>query len=128
MEGTLKAVCMSEDLGTEEVTNGVDQITSDTPRDASDNPGLQDHKVDQPFKQSDASFGAGRSTVEQTFNCKVIIEKHQRNLYHNFIDFKKAFDRVCHGGLWKALLGSKIDGGFLQVIQALCYHPSNELF
>ena len=45
---------MSEDLGTEEVANGVDQITSDYPnqrRDASDSLGLQDHKVDQPPKQ-----------------------------------------------------------------------------
>ena len=97
---------MSEDLGTEEVANGVDQITSDYPnqrRDASDNIGLQDHKVDQPPKQGDASFGAGRSTVEQIFDCRVIIEKHlelQRSLYHNFINFKRAFDRVCHDSLW----------------------------
>ena len=45
-----------------------------------------------------AGFGAGRSMVEQIFNCRIIIEKHlehQRNLYHNFIYFKNAFDRVC---------------------------------
>ena len=68
---------MSEDLGTEEVASGVDNITSEYPhqrRDPSDNLGLQDHKVDQPPKQGDASFGAGRSTVENIFdgshNCK----------------------------------------------------------
>ena len=116
---------MSEDLGTEEVVNGVDQITSEYPyqrRNASDNLGLQDHKVNQPPKQGDASFGAGRSTVEQIFDCRVIIAKHvehQRSLYHNFIDFKKAFDRVSHGSLWKVLIGGTIDGGFIQVIQAL---------
>ena len=110
---------MSEYLGTEEVANGVDQITSEYPnqrRDPSDNLGLHDHKVDHPPKQGDASFGAGRSIVEQIFDCRVIIAKHiehQRSLYHNFIDFKKAFDRVCYDSLWK-VIGGTIDGGFVK--------------
>ena len=61
-------------------------------------PRLQDHKLDQPPKLGDASFGAGQSI----FNCRVMIAKHlehQCTLYHNFIDFKKAFDRVCHDDL-----------------------------
>ena len=32
------------------------------------------------------------------------MEKHlqqQTNLFHNFIDFKKAFDKDWHAGLWK---------------------------
>ena len=52
----------------------------------------------------------------------VIIAKHlehQRSLYHNFIDFKKAFDRVCHDSLWNVLIGGTIDGGFIKVIHAL---------
>ena len=91
-------------------------------RDASDNLGQQDHKFDQPPKQGDASLGAGRSAVEQILDCRVIIAKHlehQRSLYHNFIDFKKAFDRGCHDSLWKVLLGGTIDGGIIKVIQAL---------
>ncbi len=77
---------MSEDVGTEEVANGVDQIISDTPikeGKPQTMPGLQDHTIDQPPKQSDASFGAGHSTVEHIFNCRVVIAKHlenQRNL------------------------------------------------
>ena len=116
---------MSEDLGTEEVANGVDQITSEYPyqrRDASDNIGLQNHRVDQPPKQGEATFGAGRSTVEHIFDCRVIHAKHlehQRSLYHNLIDFKKAFDRVCHDSLWKVLKGGTIDGCFIKVIQTL---------
>ena len=54
VEGTEKTLsALSEDLGTEEVANGVDQITSEYTyqrRDASDNLGLQDHKVDQPIQ------------------------------------------------------------------------------
>ena len=125
---------MSEDLATEEVANGVDQITSEYPyqrRNASDNLGLPDHKVDQPPKQGNTSIGVGRSTVEQIFDCRVTIAKHlehQHSLYHNFIDFKKEFDRVCHDILWKVLVGGTIDGGFIKVIQALCDHPSSEVF
>ena len=35
------------------------------------------------------------------------MEKHtdqQRPLYHNFIAFKKGFDRVWHEGLWHTML------------------------
>ena len=47
--------------------------------------------------EEQASFRAGRSTTEQIFNLRIFCEKylqHQQNLYHVFIDFKKAFDRV----------------------------------
>ena len=39
-----------------------------------------------------AGFRKGRSTTEQIFNCRNLIEKHleSQNLYHNFLDFKKA--------------------------------------
>ena len=87
------------------MANGVEQITSDTitkewkPQAM---PRLQDHTLDQPRKIGDASFGAGQYTAECIFNCRVMIAKHlehRRTLYHNFIDFKKAFDRVCHDDL-----------------------------
>ena len=46
----------------------------------------------------------GRSTVGQISNSRVSIQKHlqhQSDLFHNFMDFKKAFDRVWHKGLWR---------------------------
>ena len=46
---------------------------------------------------AEAGFRPGRSTAVQIFNSRVIIEKHlqhQRDLFHNFIYFKKAFGRV----------------------------------
>ena len=85
------------------MANEVEQITSDTITKEGKHqvmPGLQDHKLDQPPKLGDASFGAGQYTTERRiFNCRVMIAKHlehQRTLYHDFIHFKKAFDRVCH--------------------------------
>ena len=53
--------------------------------------------------EEQAGFRAGRSTTEQIFNLRILCEKnlqHQQNLYHVFIDFKKAFDRVWHEALW----------------------------
>ena len=59
---------------------------------------------------------------EQIFDSRINIEKHlqnQRDLFHNFIDFKKAFDRVWHTGLWQVLRSFNIDEGLVQAIQAL---------
>ena len=47
--------------------------------------------------EEQAGFRKNRSTTEQILNCRLIMEKHidqQRQVYHNFIDYKKAFDRV----------------------------------
>ena len=54
-------------------------------------------KAEELLSEEQAGFRPRRSTVEQIFNCRFMMEKHlqhQRELYHNFIDFKKAFDRV----------------------------------
>ena len=48
---------------------------------------------------------AGRSTTE-IFNLRILCEKylqHQQDLYHVFIDFKKAFDRVWLTALWETM-------------------------
>ena len=56
--------------------------------------------------EEQVGFRAGRSTTEQIFNLRILCEKHlqhQRDLYHVFIDFKKAFDRVWHAALWATM-------------------------
>ena len=53
--------------------------------------------------EEQAGFRTGRSTAEQIFNLRILCETHlqpQQDLYHVFIDFKKAFDRV-----WCAAFG-----------------------
>ena len=53
--------------------------------------------------EEQAGFRAGRSTTEQIFNLRILCEKYlhqQQDLYHVYIDFKKAFDRVWHAALW----------------------------
>ena len=46
------------------------------------------------------------------------------DLFHNFIDFKKAFDRVWHAGLWQVFRSFNIDEGLVQAIQALYENSS----
>ena len=63
-------------------------------------------KAEELWAEDQAGFRPGRSTVDQIFNSRVIKEKHlqhQLDLFHNFIDFMKAFDRVWHAGLWQVL-------------------------
>ena len=56
--------------------------------------------------EEQAGFRAGRSTTKQIFNLRILCEKylqHQQDLYHVFIHFKKAFDRVWHAALWTTM-------------------------
>ena len=63
-------------------------------------------QAEEIIAEEQAGFRAGRSTTEQIFNLRILCEKylqHQQNLYHVFIDFKKAFDRVWHEALWASM-------------------------
>ena len=56
-------------------------------------------QAEEIIAEEQAGCRAGRSTIEQIFNLRILYEKylqHQQNLYHVFIDFKKAFDRLWH--------------------------------
>ena len=69
-----------------------------------------------------AGFRTGRSTTEQFFNLRILCEKylqHQQDLYHVFIDFKKAFDRVWHAALWATMKKYNISTNLIQVIKNL---------
>ena len=69
-----------------------------------------------------AGFRAGRSTTEQIFNLRILCEKnlqHQQNLYHVFIDFKKAFDRVWHAALWATMGKYNISANLVRTIEQL---------
>ena len=72
--------------------------------------------------EEQAGFRAGRSTTEQIFNLRILYEKylqHQQDLYHVFIDFKKAFDRVWHAALWATMKKYNISTNLIQVIKNL---------
>ena len=59
-------------------------------------------QMKKTLAEDQAGFRAGRNTTEQIFNLRILYEKylqHQQDLYHVFIDFKKAFNRVWHSAL-----------------------------
>ena len=116
---------MSVDLGIENLAKGVDTIIDDTTTKKGNLRHCKNHrmislishpskvmlhiilnylksKAEELLTEEQEGLRAGWSTVEQIFNCRVLIEKHlqhQRDLFHNFINFKKAFDQVWHDGL-----------------------------
>ena len=45
--------------------------------------------------------------------------QHQQDLYHVFIDFKKAFDRAWHAALWATMKKYNISTNLIQVIKNL---------
>ena len=68
--------------------------------------------AEELLAEEQAGIGPGRSTVEQIFSNRIVIEKnlqHQRDLFYSFINFRKAFDRVWHAGLWQVLRSFNIN-------------------
>jgi len=58
------------------------------------------------LSQEQAGLRVNRSTIDQIFALRQIIEKYlkmNRGLYIGYIDFRKAFDSVWRKGLWRVL-------------------------
>ena len=79
-------------------------------------------QAEKIIAEEQAGFRAGRSTTEQISNLRILCEKypqHQQDLYHVFIDSKKAFDRVWHAALWVTMKKYNISTNLIQVIKKL---------
>ena len=80
-------------------------------------------QAEKIIAEEQAGFRAGRSTTKQIFNLRILCEKylqHQLDLYHVFIDFKKAFGRVWHAALWATMKKHNVSATIIQVIKNLC--------
>ena len=80
------------------------------------------------WRSLQAKVGLIRNTTEQIFNLRILYEKylqHQQDLYHVFIDFKKAFNRVLHAALWAALKKYNISTNLNRVIKHLYDKATN---
>ena len=79
-------------------------------------------QAEEIIAEEQAGFRARRSTTEQIFNLRILCEKylqHQQNLYHVFIDFKKAFDRVWHEAVWSTMRKYNINASIIRAIENL---------
>ncbi|XP_063590184.1 uncharacterized protein LOC134767063 [Penaeus indicus] len=82
--------------------------------------------IECTLDDAQAEFRPRRSTVEQRCNLRcnlrVIGEKyinHQMAVYNNYIDYKKAFDRVWHDALWSVLEKHGIDTEIMRAMKNL---------
>lgn len=78
--------------------------------------------VDKELRDEQAGFRKGRSTVEQLFILRNIIEQSvewQAGLYINFIDFEKAFDSVHRESLWNIMKCYGIPDKLIRMVQLL---------
>ena len=85
-------------------------------------------QAEQIISEEQAGFRKGKSTVEQIQNVRTLLVKHldsQTKLFHNFIDFRKAFDGVYHEGLWSTLQKCGIDHELITIIKALYNNNSS---
>ena len=79
-------------------------------------------EAEKIIAEEQAGFRPGCSTTEQIFNLRILCERylqHQQDLYHVFIDFKKAFDRVWHATLWATMRLYNINTNLINAIQNL---------
>ena len=79
-------------------------------------------QAEEIIKEEQAGSRAGRSTTEQIFNLRILCKKylqHQQNLYHVFMDFKRAFDRVWHAALWTTIRLYNINDNLIRTIERL---------
>ena len=92
-------------------------------------------QAEEIIKEKQAGLRAGRSTTEQIFHLRIPCEKylqHQQSLYHVFVDFKKAFDRVWHAALWATIRLHSINDNLIRTTECLynkatsaVYHDNN---
>ena len=79
-------------------------------------------QAEEIIAEEQAGIRAGRSTSEHIFNLRILCEKHlqhQQSLYHVFIDFKKAFDKVWHAALWATMRKYNIGSKLVRTIEHL---------
>ena len=84
-------------------------------------------QAESTIAEEPAGARSGRSTIEQIFSIRILCERylqHQQELYHVFIDFKKAFDRVWHKALWSTMRLYNFNVNLIHVIENL-YNKTN---
>lgn len=80
------------------------------------------NKLDYEIAEEQAGFRPSRGTRDQIFNVKMIMEKyraHNKDLFMTFIDYKKAFDSVNHGKLWKEMIEMGFSSHLVNLIKKL---------
>ena len=78
--------------------------------------------VDEKLRKEQAGFRSGRSTVEQIFVLRNIVEQAlewNAILYVCFVDYEKAFDSVHRETLWKIMESYGIPRKLVKMVKAM---------
>ena len=78
--------------------------------------------VESVLDDCQAGFRSGRRTAEQVTNLRILCEKnieHGSKVFLNFVDYRKAFDRVWHDAIWAVLRKCGIDEDIMRVLEQL---------
>ena len=79
-------------------------------------------EVDRLLREEQAGIRDGRSTTEQIFPLRNIVEQAiewNSNLYLWLIDFEKAFDSVHRDTIWKIMRSYGIPSKLIRIIKAM---------
>ena len=69
-----------------------------------------------------AGFRAGRSTEDQVSNLRILGEKsieHGSKVFLNFVDYRKALNRLWHDAIWAVLRKYGIDEHIMRALGQL---------
>ena len=78
--------------------------------------------IDNKLRKEQAGYRTNKSTIDQIFILRNIIEQSnewQSTLYIHFIDFEKAFDSIHRESLWKIMRIYGIPDKLIAVVKAL---------
>ena len=87
-------------------------------------------QAEEIIAEEQAGFRTGCGTTEQIFNLRILCKRylqHQQDLYHVFVDLKKAFDRVWHA-LWATMNHHNINANTIWVLQNLYDQTSSAVY
>ena len=79
-------------------------------------------QAEEILTEEQAGFRKKRNTREHILNSRILAEKHIEHdlkLYNNFIDYKNAFNRVWHEGLYNVMKQFNIEEILIFLIESL---------
>ena len=82
--------------------------------------------MESKLEDGQCGFRPGRSTTDQIFTLKQILEKsweYGKDLFACFVDLEKAYDRVPRDKLWKVLQEYGVNGQLLRAIKSFYCRP-----
>ena len=88
------------------------------------------NKINPEIAEEQCGFVEGKGTSNAIFILRTLIERAleiQKDVYLCFIDYTKAFDRVCHDEIIKELTKLRIDGKDLRIIKNMYWEQTTAM-